>query len=347
MAAVYHGQQRHCWTCRCNTQQFLFFYSILSRFSSIDIAYIDGLVPQRRNPSASAMELLFSCTYPLISYNGRISYYHIVFFLEIQLLIHTQTSCDIIWCLNKLDESTARRQLKSPQSLPGRSIHLTLVTKWSWSWSLMTFCHLLCAMSISPPILKYNYFKILPWKSMVMVICVVKGQGHIWHSKFKGQGYGQVQTHWSHMRPGVQSICLLFVSRQSDHFWLRYSKLYIWPWKFKVKVMAKVKPDGHIWALVFNRYVSICLLFVSWQSDHFWLRYSKFYIWPWKFKVKVMAKVKPDGHIWAPVFNRYVCFLFRGNPTIFDWNIANSIFDLENSRSRSWPRSNLMVTFEP
>ena len=89
--------------------------------------------------------------------------------------------------IKTLDESTARRQLKSPQSLPGRSIHLTLVTKWSWSWSWMTDCHLLCAMSISPPILRY-YFKIWPWKSMVKVICVVKGQGHIWPSKFKGQG---------------------------------------------------------------------------------------------------------------------------------------------------------------
>ena len=196
----------------------------------------------------------------------------------------------------KLDESTARRQLKSPQSLPGRSIHLTLVTKWSWSWSRMTYCHLLCAMSISPPIQRYNYFRIWPWKSMVKVICVVKGQGHLWPSNFKGQGYGQVQTHWSHLRPGVQSICLLFV---------------------------------------------------SWQSDHLWLRYSKFCIWPWKFKVKVMAKVKPDGHIWALEFNRYVCFSFRGNQTIFGWDIANSVFDLENSRSRSWARSNPMVTFEP
>ena len=41
----------------------------------------------------------------------------------------------------KLDESTARRQLKSPRSLSGRSIYLTLVTKWSWSWSWMTYCH--------------------------------------------------------------------------------------------------------------------------------------------------------------------------------------------------------------
>ena len=123
-----------------------------------------------------------------------------------------------------------------------------------------------------------------PWSRS----CVVKGQGHVWHSKFKGQGYGQGQTHWSHLRPGVQSICLLFV---------------------------------------------------SWQSDHVCMRYRKFHIWPWKFKVEVMAKVKPDGHIWGLEFSRYVCFLFRDNGTIFGWDIANSIFDLEKSRSRSRRKS--------
>ena len=182
---------------------------------------------------------------------------------------------------------------------------------------------------------------------MVKVTCVVKGQGHVWPSKFKGQGYGQGQTHWSHLRPGIQSMCLFFVSWQSDHFWLRYRKFHIWPWKFKVKVTAKVKPDGQIWGLRVQSICSpsallwsvICMLFVSWQSDHFWLRYSKFHIWPWKFKVKVMAKVKPDSHIWALEFNRYVCFLFLGNPTIFGWDTANSIFDLEISRSKSQRKS--------
>ena len=146
----------------------------------------------------------------------------------------------------QLDESTAGWQLKSPQSLSGRSIHLTLVTKWSWSWSWMTHCHLLCAMSIGPPILRYSYFKIWPWKSMVKVMCVVKAQGHIWplnSAKFKGQ---------------VQQV-----------------------------------------------------------------------------------------HIWGLDFSRYVCFSFRGNQTTFGWDKGNSIFDLENSRSRSWPRSNPMDTFEP
>ena len=42
-----------------------------------------------------------------------------------------------------------------------------------------------------------------------------------------------------------------------------------------------------------------------------------------------MAKVKPDGYIWTLELNRYVCFSFRGNRTIFGWDIANSIFDLE------------------
>ena len=220
---------------------------------------------------------------------------------------------------------------------------MNLVTKWPWSWSWMTYCHPLCAMSISPPILRYSYIKIWPWKSMVKVMCVVKDQGNVWPSKFKGQGYGQHQTHWSHLRPGVQLICLLFFSWQSDHFWARHSKFYIWPWKFKVKVMAKVILDDHIWALVFNRYV--CISFRG-NRTIFWLRYSKLYIWPWKFKVKVVAKVKPDGHIWDLEFNRYVCFLFRGNRTIFGWDIANSIFDLEKSKLRSWSRSNPRVTFE-
>ena len=210
------------------------------------------------------------------------------------------------------------------------------------------------------------------------------GQDHIWPSKFKYQGHGQGQTNWSYLRPRVKSICLLFVSRQSDHFWLRYiatfifdlknsrsrswprsnmmvtfeayssvdmfafrfvaigpfwqrySPFHIWPWKINAKVMAKVKPDGHIWVLKINRYV--CFSFRG-NRPIFWLRYSKFHIWPCKFKVKVMAKVKRDGHMCGLEFSRCVCFSFRGNRTIFGWDIANFIFDLENSRSRSRRKS--------
>ena len=140
--------------------------------------------------------------------------------------------------LDKLDESTARRQLKSPQSLPGRSIHLNLVTKWSTS-----FVQCQSALPFWDTISKFDHEN--PW------------------------------------------------SRSS-----------VWS---KVKVTFDLQNS----------------------------------------KVKVMVKFKPIGHIWGLEFNRYDCFSFRGNLTIFGWDIANSIFDLENSRSRSWPRSNPMVKFEP
>ena len=58
--------------------------------------------------------------------------------------------------------------------------------------------------------------------------------------KIEGQSHGQGQTQWSHLRPMIQSICVLYVSWQSDHFGLRCSKFYIWPWKFKVKVAMKI-----------------------------------------------------------------------------------------------------------
>ena len=126
--------------------------------------------------------------------------------------------------------------------------------------------------------------------------------------------------------------CLNFVSWRSDHFWLRYSKSNIWPKKFQ--------GQGQIqWSHLRPSVLSICLLFISWQSYHFWLSYNKFLIWPWKFTVKVMAKVKSDGATLGLEFNQWVCFLFRGNWTIFSWDKANSIFDLSNSRSRSQRKS--------
>ena len=81
------------------------------------------------------------------------------------------------------------------------------------------------------------------------------------------------------------------------------------------------------------------IVLVSWQWDHLWSRKSKFHVWPGKFKVKIMAKVKLDGPVWGQGFNRYVCFLFHGNGTIFGWDITNFTVDHENWRSR--PQWNL------
>ena len=63
----------------------------------------------------------------------------------------------------------------------------------------------------------------------------------------------------------------------------------------KVKVMAKFKL-----LVTFEAWSSIDMFaFLFMSIGPFWLRYRKFNIWPWKFNVKVMAKVKPDGHIWG------------------------------------------------
>ena len=234
-------------------------------------------------------------------------------------------------CMKKLDELTARRQLKSPWSLSGRSIHLTLVTKWSWSWSWMTYCDPFEQCQSARPfwdtaISKFDHEN--PW-SRSCVWSKVKVTFDLQNSKVKVKPIGHI---W-----GLEFnryVFFSFCGNKTTFGWDIGNS--IWPWKFKVKVMAEVKPDRIIWGLGVQ---SICLLFVSWQSDHFRLRYSKFHIWPWKFKVKVMAKVKPDGHIWALEFNWYVCFSFRGNRTIFGWDIANSRFDLEKSRSRSRRKS--------
>ena len=58
-------------------------------------------------------------------------------------------------------------------------------------------------------------------------------------------------------------------------------------------------------------------------------------------KVKVMVNVKPIGHIWGLEFNRYVCYLFRGNRTMFGWDIANSIFGQGHDENR--PRCNQVI----
>ena len=120
--------------------------------------------------------------------------------------------------------------------------------------------------------LRRGCFKIWPWKSKAKVIAKVKPDDciccsefnrnvcfsfhgnwtifgwwlEIWQIsyltwKFLGQGHGQGQISLSHLRPRVQTVCLLFVSWPSDHLWLRYSKFHIWPWKFNSRSRSRRK----------------------------------------------------------------------------------------------------------
>ena len=59
--------------------------------------------------------------------------------------------------------------------------------------------------------------------------------------------------------------------------------------------MTKVKSDGHIWGLELNRYLhfSFCGNWTIFGRD----RANSIIDLDWIFKVKVMAEVKPNGHI--------------------------------------------------
>ena len=72
----------------------------------------------------------------------------------------------------KLDMSTARRRLKSPQSLYGTSTHPTMVTHRSQSWSWMIHSRPFLSMSISAPT---PIFQIRLFKTLT---CKLQGQGH-------------------------------------------------------------------------------------------------------------------------------------------------------------------------
>ena len=197
----------------------------------------------------------------------------------------------------KLDESTARRQLKSPRSLSGRFIHLTLVTKWLWSWSWMTYCHpLLC--NVNRP----SHSEIQLFQNLTMKI---HGQSHV---------CGQ---------------------RSRSHLTLKIQRSRSWS---RSNLMVTFE------ALEFNRYV--CFLFRGNGTIFGWDIANSIFDLE-NLRSRSWQRSNPMGHIWALKSNRYVCFSFLGNRTIFGWDIANSIFDLDKSRSRSWPRSNPMVTFEP
>ena len=97
--------------------------------------------------------------------------------------------------------------------------------------------------------------------------------------KIRGQGHGQGQTWWSHLRPWSSIDMFAFVSVAMGPF---LAEIWQIPY-LTLKIQGQCHGQGHtLWSHLSPRVQSISLLFVSWQSDHFWLRYSKFHIWPWK-----------------------------------------------------------------
>ena len=98
---------------------------------------------------------------------------------------------------------------------------------------------------------------------------------------------------------------------------------YIWPWS------PNGHSHGHEWPTS-TSFVQCQSALPFWDNGYPWSRPC---VWS---KVKVTFEALSSIDMFA--------FSCRGNQAIFGWDIANYIF--ENSRSRSWPRSNPMVTFE-
>ena len=78
-------------------------------------------------------------------------------------------------------------------------------------------------------------------------------------------------------------------------------------------------------------------LVTKWSRSHMTLKIQISKSWP---------RSNPLSHLRPRVQNWNVCCSFHGHRTTFGWDIANFTSNLENSRSRSQPRSNVMVTFE-
>ena len=145
----------------------------------------------------------------------------------------------------------ARRRLKSPQSLSGKSTHpmVTLVRLISWSW--MDDSHPFHSMSISRPIPEIKLFQTLTFRFQL-----------------QGQGHGCDQRARSYNRPSIILTHFVFISyHQTNNSWDRAVSKFDLETS-KVKVMSEFKGQGHILYPVSNRCTSFS--FHINRTNHSW-----------------------------------------------------------------------------
>ena len=102
---------------------------------------------------------------------------------------------------------------------------------WGWQWKSQSGCNSLlthipfvpCQSAI--PFLRYDFFKIWPWKSKVKVM-------------------GEVDIKSQH-GSNILSIHIPLIPCQSAIPFLRYDFFKIWPWKSKVNVMGEGNVESH------------------------------------------------------------------------------------------------------
>ena len=162
------------------------------------------------------------------------------------------------------------------------------------------------------PFLRYDFFKIWPWKSKVKVM-----------------GDGNVESH----KVGVTSYrftSLSFHVNRPFHSWdTLFSKFDLENPRSRSWVRGKLKVTTWV------QYSINSHLFNSMSIGHpipeIWL----FKIWPWKSKVKVMGEGNVESHKVGVTSYRFTSLSFHVNRPFHSWDTLFSKFDLEIPRSRS------------
>ena len=204
-------------------------------------------------------------------------------------------------------------------------------------------------MSIHPPFLKYSYFKIWPRKSKINV--KVKVQSRIvgpisyWCTTFRSMSVNPpILEIWLfqfwHWKFNIKVMCAAKV--QGNIMGLtsyRLTSLLFhanWPSRAWCMVISKLdhgNPRSGSWVRSkFNvtyrgvQHTITHIPFVACQSTLPLLRYSYCKPWPWKCKVKVMGKVKVQGHTLAPTSYLFKSLLFQANWPCHSWDTTISFY---------------------
>ena len=218
------------------------------------------------------------------------------------------------------------------------------------------------------PFLRYDFFKIWPWKSMVKVMVEVKVESH----------KVGVTTYWLtflsfHVNRLAHSWNTAFskfdLENPRSRSWVTWTlKVTTWvqhsidlhPFCSKIghpihkirlfqNLTMKIQGRGHGWRGHWkpqhgSNILSTQILLIPCQSAIPFLRYDFFKIWPWKSKVKVMVEIKVECHKVGVTSYRLTFLSFHVNRPSHSWDTAFSKFDLENPRLRSWVTWTLKVT---
>ena len=145
--------------------------------------------------------------------------------------------------------STARRRLKSPQSLSGTSTHPTMVTPVNIMVMNVDDSHPFRSMSISHPIPGIKLFQTLTLKFQL------QGQGH-------GCGQRARSYNWHSI---ILTNFVSFHINQTNNSWERAISKFDLETS-KVKVMSEVKGQGHILCPVSNQCTSFSFR-INWTNN--------------------------------------------------------------------------------